>query len=235
MSNFSETHVDETDPELHQPPSKGSGVWKYLLIGCLGIVMLSICGCGIGMWYIAANGRSLLFKAVRTPIAQSIESSEMTDDDKKVVLQQVDRVGEAWSSGKISDQQLTNIMEKLAESPLIPVAMTEGMKAKYIKKSGLADDEKAEASKTVSRIARGMYEETLEPKDVQVAVDPMMEIGPNGKKKLKDQVTDTELREVIASLKIIADEAEVPDEEFKVEIGAEFKRAVDESLKDSTE
>lgn len=222
------SNFDQKAPASQQ--SGGSGVWKYLLIGCLGVVLFSVCGCGIGIWYIASNGKMLLFQTLRAPIAQMIEASELTDEDKEIVLQQVDRLGDEWASGRISNEQLGNVMQKLAESPLIPIAMTTALKAKYISKSGLDEAEKAEASKTASRIARGLYEKTIKMEAVQPALAPAMEVGPDGKEKLKDKITDAELREVIESLRVLADDAGVPDENFEIEIGAEFKRVVDEGL-----
>jgi hypothetical protein len=47
---------------------------------------------------------------------------------------------------------------------------------------------------------------------------------------MKPMLTDEEIKTFVAGAKKLADDAMIPDEEFKIDIGDEVKRIVDEGL-----
>ena len=47
---------------------------------------------------------------------------------------------------------------------------------------------------------------------------------------MSTRLTDDELRQMTAQLKALADEAEIPEEEYQVDIPAEVKKVVDKFL-----
>lgn len=220
-------------PEPASPsPNKGCGVGSCLLIGCLGIVLVSIIvPCIAGVWFYY-NGGKMIAGAARDMIVKVVEQSELEAEDKKEVVAQVDRVVDAYKQGKITMEDLGKVMEELAKSPLLPLAMIYGVEEKYIKPSGLTDEEKEEGRLSLQRVARGAFEKKINEQELEPLLDEVSyKTGPNNQRQFKDTLTDAELKQFLGKAKQLADDKGLPEEEFRVKIGSEFKKAVDEALK----
>lgn len=220
------------EPPSAAPNKGGCGIGSCLLIGCLGIVLVSILvPCIGGIWFYY-NGGKMIAGTARNMIVQVIEQSELEADDKKEVITQVDRVVDAYKQGKITMEDLGKVMEELAKSPLLPLAMIYGVDEKYIKPSGLTDEEKQEARLTLQRVARGAFEKKINEQELEPLLDEVSyKTGSNNQRQFKDTLTDAELKQFLGKAKQLADDKGLPEEEFKVKIGSEFKKAVDEALK----
>src|SRR5262245_7395053 len=87
-------------PEATPPsPNKGCGMGTCLL-GCLGIVLICVLATVIGIWWVYQNAGKMIAGAARNMIVSVVEQSELTPDDKKEVIAQVDRVTDAYKQGK---------------------------------------------------------------------------------------------------------------------------------------
>jgi len=182
------------------------------------------------VWYVWSNARALASHIGRGFIVNIVEESELDEEEKQAIIAQVDRVVDKYKSGEISTEDLGRIMEELAESPLFGLIMIYSIEAKYVAPSGLSDEEKEEARVTLQRVLRGVYEETIDPNELEPLMDHMTVETPDGNGRLKERVTDQELRDFLAECKKKADEAEVPEEPYEVKISEEFRRAVDNAL-----
>ena len=196
------------------------------MIGCVGVSFVCVLVCGGGFWYLSKN----IGEIARKAIVSVIESSELSDEDKEAVTAQVDRIVAAYESGEIDWEDVGRIMEQLAESPLLGLIIVYATDATYITPSGLTDEEKEEGRLTMQRVARGVFEETIDRDELESAMDYVSVEGSGGNRQFKDRVSDADLRQFLAECKRHADEAEVPLEPFELNIGEEFKRAVDEAL-----
>jgi hypothetical protein len=219
---------DPGQPQSYEKPPTEQGNWLfYCLGGCLVMLVLGVIAAGVIAYLVYTNAKSIGVNFARQNMVQAVESSDLSEADKREVVAQIDRVAEDYKAGKITTEQLGEIATELMNSPLLIVGMVYVIDQKYVISSGLSDDEKTEARLTLQRAARGLHEKKLSQEEVQQAAAPLMEAGPDGKKQLKETVTDEELREFLTDLKQLVDEAEIPEEEYKVEIGAEFRKAVD--------
>ena len=73
-------------------------------------------------------------------------------------------------------------------------------------------------------------EDTLDPDDLQTALDYVSYETPEGGRELKERVSDQELRDFLQECELRVDEAGVPDEPFEVRISEELKQAIDRAL-----
>jgi hypothetical protein len=218
------------------PPRQGSG--GKCLIGCGILALILVVCCAGGIWWsvnylpgiMLAQGTEL----ARTKIIEEIEKSDLREEDKQVIVEQVNRVAKETKEGKVTVEQALKIMQNLAESPLVMIAMAYGIEEKYLNRSGLDDAEKQEAKLTLQRAARGVFEQKISQEQLKEAMRPISNEKPDGNLELKEQVTDDELRQFLTDLKQLADDASIPDELFQVDIGAEVKKAVDDALGESS-
>ncbi len=226
--------MSEQDRAGFPPPEyanrQGRNWLATCLVGCLIVGLVSVVVCAGGSWYAWVKFRPMVADRAREAIVAGIESSELSDDDKQEVVAQVDRVVDDFKSGQIGTQEVVRILEELAESPLLGLAVVYAVDAKYITPSGLSDEEKDEGRLTLQRVARGVFEEKIDPNDLEEALDYISSKSSDGGRQLKDTVSDPVLRDFLAECKRHADDADIPREPYVVDIGLEFQRAVDQTL-----
>jgi hypothetical protein len=214
------------------PAQKKSGCGCVgCLLGCLGVSVVVAIIAGIGMWYVVKK----LPDMARQGIASVVEESELEDADKKMVMQQVDRLVDGYKQGKVDMQKLGKLTEEFVQSPLMDLLVAFAAKKNYIEPSGLSPEEKAEAEKTLHRVARGVIEEKITQEQLDVALNHISTKTPNGARQFKEKVTDEELRAFLSESKKLADDAMISDEDVKVDVGAELKKLVDKALGEVTE
>jgi hypothetical protein len=191
--------------------------------------------CGGVVWYVVANAKNFATNMVAQMVKQSIEASEMRAEDKKEVIAQIDRVADGFKQNKINGEELGKIMEGIGKSPMMVVLVIYGVTYDYIHRPGLDAEVKAQAERTLQRIARGTAEGKITQDDLQkpfskISQDSDQPGQPNAPPQPKQQLTDEELKEFLAELKALADEKGIPDEPYELNVGKEIKRIVDEAV-----
>jgi hypothetical protein len=246
-------------PPFYQEPPKasGSGCWMGLLLGCGGIVLVSVLACAGGVWYVQQNADKWVMGLVREGIVGVIQESEIPDGQKSEVIAQVDRVVNAYKARQINLEDMERLFEELEDSPVFLLIDVWGMEKQYLDSSGLSDEEKQAGRRVFERAMRGVYEKKLDPEqihdllpyqfeeDVDLAMDADNEEAPEGDDaadaRMPDEaetgpsfdpkpITDDDVRKMIADVKKLADDRGIPDEPFAIDIGDEVKKVVDKAL-----
>ena len=222
MTEPHETWGPPTEPQEPQ----GRSWLPTCLIGCLVIFVVGLLVCGGALWFLARKAPGMAGDFAR----QIVASSELSEEDKKAVNAQVDRVVDAYEAGEIDTQDVVRIFEELAESPLFGLLIVFATETKYIEPSGLTDEEKSEGHLTLQRVARGVFEKTVDPEQLEAAMDHISDKKPDGNRRFHDKVSDDALRSFLADCKQVADAAEIPIEPYELNVGEEFKRVIDDAL-----
>ncbi len=121
-------------------------------------------------------------------------------------------------------------MRNLATSPLMTSFMVSAIDQAYFAKSGLSNEEKAAGKITLQRFVRGMIDESINGQAIDNAMMHVATKDSNGSWKIRQQLTDAELRAFLAAAKTEADKAGVPAEPVVFDPSDEFKRIIDEAL-----
>ncbi|MGE0760147.1 MAG: hypothetical protein AB7F89_13030 [Pirellulaceae bacterium] len=180
----------------------------------------------IGIWWFVQK----IPEMARQVIDQAVQQSDLSPEDKQVVMQQVDRFVEGYKEGKVDMQKLGLFFEQLAESPLMDLMIAYAAKEKYINPSGLSAEEKQQAERTLQRLTRGVIEEKISKSELDIALDHISTDNGNGGREFNETLSDEQLRAFLAECQRLVEQAEIPDEEFQVDIGAELKKLVDQAL-----
>lgn len=217
-----------------EPEEKRGCGLSHLLVGCLivfGICILLCCG---GIFAAYKYGKPLAVSAMEKVAVEVIDNLELSDEDKAAVKAEIKRVAEACKSGDMTVMEASEILQALVESPAFIVVIVEAAEKQYVAPSGLDRQEKDDASLILQRTARGIIEERISPDDIQSAARYIAEQDADGNWELRDpaDVTDDDLRALLAECKQLADDAGIPAEEYHVDIGDEVKKAVDEALQE---
>jgi len=200
------------------------------LLGGAAFFLLIVVACVGTGYYVAKNAKSLIASAARNVAVQMVEASELPADDKQQIVTQIDRVVEEYKKGRLTEKDFENILTEIQHSRLLPVAVVYFIDKAYLDKSGLTDDEKANARLQLQRIVRGGMEEKITEDQINGLMAPLMETTANGQKKLKQHLTDDELKKFAVEAQKLADDAMIPNEKFEIDIGDEVKQIVDRGL-----
>jgi len=220
---------------------KSSGL-KYVGIGCLAVLGIGIIAVIIGGVVVSKNWRGWVAAPARQAVSEMLDEANLPDEQKIAILVEMNSFIDTFEAGDITLEELGQVAEALAEGPILPMLAVYGLDEGYISDSGLSDEEKADASLQLRRVARGITDRTIPPNDFNNILDPLEpdpgeEAGPKVNADTMniviakpEDVDDDELREFIANAKAAADEAGVPDEDFTIDYATEFRKAIEEAL-----
>ena len=209
-----------------QSQTGGYGCLKIAGIGCLVVFILAV----VGGVIVVMNFKSIASSAVSAAVKAGINESELPAEQKQRVIKQVDRLTTAYKAGEISEEQLGSLMEKLAEGPLFPLGMVYAFESEHITPSDMTEAEKQAAKRSLQRVARGIYEESIDRDELEELLGLITTADGQGDRQMKEQLTRQELDAFLAAAKDKADEAQVPDEPFEVDVATEIEQAVDQAL-----
>jgi hypothetical protein len=225
------------DPYGNQPDAeKKPRTWlSTCLIGCLVITVVGLVLFTIVAYWVSQNWRGWVSDISDSGINELIDQSELAPQEKQEIRIEVDRVIDAFRGGRVSLEQVGMILENLAESPLLTMIMVSSADAHYFDKSGLSDEEKAEGRTTLRRFLRGAIDGSIDEDSVNTAMAHVAERQSGGGWRLRDRVTDEQLRNFLTVAKEKADEANIPLEPPEFDPSEEVKRAIDEALSEPSE
>lgn len=233
MSNTLDEREDESlqtlqDDDYSPPPPSGC---RNVAMGCgcaMGVLLLI--AAGLGVW-IFLNWKQMASDFTKQVAADAVAKSSLPAEDKARVLKRINQLADDFKTEKVSFDQLKQVARKIAESPLLPLGMVMAADEKYLKPSGLTQKEKEDGRRALQRLARGVFEKRIPQNETQEVMKLAMERQPDGTDRVKEQLTDEELKAFLAKAKEKADAATVPDEAFEVNIADELEKAIDQVLK----
>jgi hypothetical protein len=183
----------------------------------------------VGIW-VSHHWKGWVSDFGSSTVKQMIDTSELDPQQKVAINAQVDRVADAFSSGRMSLEQMHTLMERILKSPWMASVITRAAEKKYLARSGLSDAEKAAATITIRRFISGAIEKKIDKAGIDAAMAHIADVGPNDQIQLRETVSDKDLRAFLDEAKAQADKAVIPDQPPTFDAAAEFKKIVDESM-----
>jgi hypothetical protein len=214
-----------------EPPAERRNWWATCLIGCLAMVGVALVVGTLAAVWVMRNWRDWTSNAASQVVKQGIEASDLPAEEKQQINAEVDRVVVAFREGRLSNEQAAELMEKFVDSPLMTTVMAAAAEKNYIDKSGLNEEERAEARVTLHRFLRGSIDGDIPQASREAALSHVAEKKPDGNTNFREKVSDDELRAFLAEAKKAADEANVPEQPAKFDPSDEVKRIIDETLR----
>lgn len=208
--------------------------WSGCLIGCLVAFGFCCVMCAGAGFYVYMNAANWATTAGRAAFQAVLQESDLPREEQTAMLDQFDRVADAYQEGEVSLEELGQIVEGIAESPVTGLVMLKAIETKYLDPSGLSDEEKEESKRTILRVVRGVIDEQLDEDDIKQITKHFFVDSTNGKQQeLRPSLTDDELRALLTEAKDIVDSREVADEEdYDVKLSDVVREIVDEALQE---
>lgn len=205
--------------------------------GCLiavGVVLVLLVGGGI---FVATQWKNWAAMGIKAGVEVTVNESDLPAEQKQRIIASINRVADDFKSGAITTDQMAKIMEEVTKSPLLPVGIVAAAEEKYLKPSGLSQEEKDAGKRTMQRFSRGLFEKKIPEADAQKVLEPISQgqltfstsgqpRDPAQNFRLKDKVNDAEMRDFLARAKAKADEKQVPDEDYQINVAEELDKAI---------
>jgi hypothetical protein len=220
------------ESRFNQPPRKSGVNWLLALV-LIGLGMLTLGGavCIGGAWYVATHIEQWVVGLGREAVVAAIKDSELPAEEKEELITQVDRVVTAYKEHKINQADLQRVFEELQDSPPLKALALFGIEDAYLDGTNLTAKEVEQGRRTFQRALRAVYEGKISDEDFYAALpadeDDQIRLASN---KPAENSSDDDLRLSLAKLKVMADNAGIPDEPFQLHLSQEVKKIVDRAL-----
>ena len=224
--------TDMYDDPQHEEAPKKKGM-SGCLLGCLITFVILVVLAVLLAVIVARNWREWSATVSTQVIEQAIEATDLPEEEQSEVMEQVNRVADAFREKQISMEQLARIMEQLQQSPLIPSFVVSAIEEKYFNSSGLSDEEKSEARNTLNRFVQGMLQQKIAEDELDDVMSHVADRQPDGSWQLREQVSDDELRAMLEAAKAKADAAGIAEQVDEVDPSDELRRIIDQSMSDA--
>jgi hypothetical protein len=207
--------------------TRRGGAMKGCLITLAILLVLAIAG-GI---IVAMNWKGWVGSFLKSGVSQTLAQSSLPQDQKDRINARVNSFADDFKNGKIPLDQLEPVFKEFAEGPLFPLALIFAVDEQHIKNASLTEEEKKNGRRQLDRFVRGVYEKKIAGTAISDVLAPVANTKPNGAPEIKNKVTAEELKQFFANAKTRADDAKVPDEDFKLNIADEVDKILDKVVK----
>lgn len=202
------------------------------MAGCLialgVVVVLAI----IAVVVVVMNAKGWAVSLAQTGANLAIDQADLPEGEKPELKLIIGQIADGVRSGDITMEEVRAVMESLETSPAIYAGSVQFFDAQYVQASGLSEEAKAAGSLALNRFAQGMIAGSLSWNDAGEVLGPIQIVDANGNERLKppSQVTDEEVRTVIAEAQAKADAAGVGPERAEVDVSDAFRESVERAL-----
>ena len=207
----------------------------WAAVGCGSLLLIAFILMGVVGWYVASNAKSIAADGVVIVSERILQDSGMPEAQREQVVARVRRIADGFKSGDVTLEDLEKFGEKLAEDKaIIASGLLYFIDSQVLKNSDLDEDQRERAGRALQRVARGVVEDKIELESLEGLVNEFLDPpGNDGNRQLKKNLTSEEVEEVIATATELADQAEVPDEPFEIDIVEHIDSIIDEVLEPS--
>lgn len=214
-----------------------------LLVGCGVVLAVLVILVAIGGYIVATNWRSWTASTSTKMIDTMLTEAQIDPDEHAEIMLEIESVMERFENKEITVEEIGKIVEELAESPVIPAALVIALDKLYITTSGLPEEERVQARTDLTRFTQGLFDESIDPNAINGVLEPVVTNTPDDNDirlnltldqgggtitalRSADEVSDEELRTLIANAKSKADEAGVGENPEPIDLSDEIKKAI---------
>ncbi|MEM1424181.1 MAG: hypothetical protein AAGH64_09280 [Planctomycetota bacterium] len=219
-----------------------------VVAGCLIALAIVVVIIIIGAVWLAFNWKGLAAGLTVTGATEAINDSSLPDAEKPELIAIIEDFAGRFESGDISSDEFFSTLLEVMASDVFPIGNAYVADNGYIRGSGLTDEEKADGSVQMMRIAEGLYDGSIALEDFAAVFAPMQNTTQNARFATLEgdqveliifrdpsEVTDDELREVIASAQTLADDAGVSATPRTIDLSDALQAEIDDALAGETE
>ena len=205
-----------------------SGIANALLITIVAIFVIFVAA-GV---YAVKNRHIWIAHGITAAMNAVINNSGLPSQEKSQITEIIHQINQGYLAGEISTAELGLIFEGMAKCPALTIGLVTQFEQSYVVPSGLSSAEKLAADTHLNRLARGLSNGKIGWEIAETILAGISDVGEDGTHQLKApaDVSDREIREVLAAVKNAADEAGISEMKVDIDISDEFNKTVEQAL-----
>ena len=210
------------------PAKDQAGIATGCIVAIIAVILIFVV---IGV-YVANHYQTWLAHGIGAGMHALIKTSDLPQQEKTEITEIIDQIKDGYLNGEISIAELGLILESMTSSPVIPIGLVTQFEESYVVPSGLDSDEKDAANLNLNRLAQGISNGQIAWEMIDEILAPISDPGEDGNQHLRPpaEVSDGDIRKVLAAVRQTVDEAEISREKIEVDISDEFKKSVETIL-----
>lgn len=216
-----------------EPPKK-SNTLKYLVIGCLGFLLLCVIFCAVGGYLVVTNARSIAGSAATSIARSAVNDLPLPGDQKTRINSQINRVADEFKAKRLTIEQVGEVLQHVVQSPELLVGGMYYTAKNHITRSAFDEAAKSDAQTTIMRLATGFLEGKIGESDLRSVTAPLFTTNSEGEQVLKTTLPDEELRKLIRDAREVVEAAGVSVQVSEPDIASAVERSVDQALSNAT-
>ena len=209
LAGSSHVAPDEGDKRLDQGPGWLPAIMAgTLLMGILGFIF-----CAFSTWVLFQKRTELAIRTLKGAYVTELEQSLLEPETKRRVVEEIRSLVAEMEGGKYEDWQSAAIMQRLQRLPVLQWGQLQAVQSS-VKKAQTED--KTTQLRELSRLERAVEIGKVTSFDFQDVLDPVLRADPGSSSgyELVRPLQPEAVADVVLRAKLIADRAEVPDEDF---------------------
>ncbi len=208
--------------------TRREGMASGCLIAVIVVVVILV-GAGI---YVATNFKHWAAEGVAVAMALVIEESALPEQEKSEIIAILGQLKEDFQVGALTFEELGLILQTMENCPALAIGMMTQFEASYVEPSSLNDEEKIEANLILNRFAQGLAGGVISWEDTGEVSESIMTLDDDGNQTIKEpgEVTDDEIRQVLAAARQAADDAGIPEKMIEIDISDEFQKTIEAAI-----
>lgn len=201
--------------------------------GCLiALAVALVLAAGVAV-FVAVSWRSWAADIAVNLSNGLVDAGEMTDADAEALKQVNFELGEEFKAKRLTQDELARVVEDAIGPTVLAGAML-FIEQKHVGQAEdkLTPEEAAEASVALRRVAQGLLDKQISVAEAEDVITPLETVDAQGNDTIAgpESVTAEQLLAVSQAAKKAADDAGVPEAPRVINLGAEYRQLVEESL-----
>ena len=158
-----------TDTGVKGPSKRTS---NCLAMAC-GAVVVSGTLLAVGLYWATGYLKRKAADHTYAATEELLEEAPLEDLEREQILAEVARVRDGFREGELGLRSMGRFFRTLGEGPLLPLASVLAVQRLVLEPSELDFDEKVEGQIHLERVARGLYERSISPKEALRILKPI--------------------------------------------------------------
>ena len=215
-----------------------------LLVGCLIALAVVVVIVIIGVIVVAMNWKNWTADATVAIARESINESSLPQSEKPEMIAVIEDFTTRFKDGDITTERFFMTLAEVMASEVFPIGTAYAFDNGYVQASGLTDEEKADGSTQLMRIAQGLRDGDIPRADFEAVFQPAIdqEAAQDASFEMEGEriellilrdpadVTDEQIKEVIESARTLADDNNVTGSPEMIDLSDALEAEIDASL-----
>lgn len=215
----------EIEPEEKQEENQGCCLGGCLK-GCFFVLLVMVAVVAVLMFVAYQNARNWGASFGEWMIDQSLAHSNLSDQEQDEIRAELARPFAGIRDGSLSPQQISELVETFAESPLIPSLALTVIETHYFAQSGLTPEEKEQGRLALRRFLRGVIDMKIGRNEIDSVISHVA-TREGDSWRFRENVSDAELKTMIATAEQEADKADIPKQVEAIDPSDEVRKIID--------